>query len=79
MCCRYRGRDVVIREHSGKVHRGRIVNVTPTHVYLAPNEPRNLGGYGYGFGGWGWGWGAAAIGIPLAFIAGLAIGGLWFW
>jgi hypothetical protein len=77
MCCRYRGQVVTIRDRSGRVHHGRIVNVTPTHVYIAPQGPRSLGGYGYGFyGGWRFG---APFAIPLAFIAGFALGGLFFW
>ncbi|WP_204524739.1 hypothetical protein [Litchfieldia alkalitelluris] len=76
LCCRYKGRYVTITDKRGKVHKGHIVNVTRTHVYLAPQANRNLGGFGYGWG-WGYGYGAAAA-VPLAFIGGLALGAA-FW
>jgi len=81
LCCRNRGRAVVIRDRNGNVYRGIIDRVTPTHVYLRPPRPprptRNLGGFGYGFvrpyygGGYGFGWAAAAI--ALAAIAAFTI------
>ncbi len=74
LCCKYKGRHVSITDKRGKVHNGRIVDVTRTHVYLAPVGGRGLGGYGFG---WGWGWGAP-FAIPLAFIGGFALGSL-FW
>ncbi|HHW37222.1 MAG TPA: hypothetical protein GXX18_08305 [Bacillales bacterium] len=75
LCHRHMGKAVEIRTHDGRVHRGVIHRVTPTHVYLQPiGGPRNLGGFGFGF--WGWGFGA---GIALGAIAGLAILPWFFW
>lgn len=75
-CCKYRGRVVGIVERNGRVHHGKIVNVTPTHVYIQPVR-RSLGGLGYGFWGGGFGLGLG-YGIALGAIGGLALGGL-FW
>lgn len=76
ICKRYQGRVVRITCRDGNVHHGRIVDVTRKHVYIAPIA-RNLGGFGYGYYG-GWGYGYRPYAIPLAFITGLALGGL-FW
>lgn len=77
VCCRYRGQVVRIHDKFGNVHVGRITRVTPTHVYIAPAGPRNLGGFGYAFVGWGWRWGWGYR-IALAAIAAIALIGL-FW
>jgi hypothetical protein len=77
VCCCYRGRVVRIHDKFGNVHVGRITYVTPTHVYIAPVGPRNLGGFGYAFAGWGWGWGWGYR-IALAAIVAIALIGL-FW
>ena len=77
MCNRCMGKAVEIRTRDGRIHRGVIHRVTPTHVYLQPlGGPRNLGGFGYGFG---WGWGGFGLGIGLGFIAGLAVLPWFFW
>ncbi|MFC4322317.1 hypothetical protein [Litchfieldia salsa] len=76
MCCRYKGRTVTITDKAGKQHCGRIVDVTRTHVYIAPQGGRNLGGFSYGFYG---GWGYRPYAVPLAFIGGLALGAAFFW
>lgn len=78
LCCRYRGRLVEIRDKFGKVHRGIITRVTPTHVYLKPMT--NPGPRGFGFGYYGgpffgrpfFGFGAAAFAVSLAAIAAIA-------
>jgi hypothetical protein len=36
VCAQNIGRPVVVRTVDGKMHRGRIARVTPTHLYLAP-------------------------------------------
>lgn len=76
LCCRYRGRFVQIKDRFGRVHRGVITRVTPTHVFLRPNQyrgPRNVGGFGFGFfGGPFFGFGAAAFAISLAAIVAIA-------
>lgn len=76
ICQRYHGKVVSITCRDGRKHVGRIVRVTPRMVYIQPTGGVR-GGYGYGFyGGWGWGY---PIGIPLAFITGVVLGGLLFW
>ena len=79
-CCRYKGRVVNITCRDGKRHVGRIVDVTRRHVYIQPIGPsgRNLGGFGYGYYG-GYGYYRRPFAVPLAFITGLALGGLFFW
>lgn len=81
LCCRHQGRAVRIRDKFGKVHRGIIDRVSPTHVYIRPFGPKNrrgfdYGGFGYGgFGrpfGFGFGFGAAAA-IALAAIVAFAV------
>ncbi|WP_409290248.1 hypothetical protein [Peribacillus sp. SCS-37] len=70
------GRAVVIRTHSGEVHRGIIHRVNRSRVFLRPLGGRgNYGGFGYGYygGGYGFdyglGWGVALGAIAaLAFI-----------
>ena len=76
LCCRYKGKVVRITDKAGRVHVGRICRVTPHKVYIEPMIRR--GGYGFGFGGWGWGFGAP-FGIAFGFIAGFALGSLFFW
>lgn len=76
LCCQHRGKLVTIRDRAGKIHRGRITRVTRSHVYLSPSGGRGLGGYGWGYYGAGYGYGYA---VPLAFIAGFALGGLLWW
>lgn len=73
-CCKNIGRPVTIRTKDGRVHRGIIHRVSPTHVYLRPLPSRNLAGYGYGYWGGGFGWG-----IALGAIAGLAIAPWFLW
>jgi hypothetical protein len=78
-CCRYKGRVVNITCRDGKRHVGRIVDVNRRHVYIEP-----LGSRGSGLGGFGYGYYRRPgffrpIAIPLAFITGLALGGLFFW
>ncbi|MFY4776875.1 hypothetical protein [Metabacillus sp. RGM 3146] len=80
ICQRYHGQNVRITHRDGNVHVGRIVRVTPTHVFIQPYRGRG-GGYGMGYygrryGGYGWG---AAYGIGLGFIAGVALAGIFFW
>ncbi|MBM7659683.1 hypothetical protein JOC85_000450 [Bacillus mesophilus] len=78
LCCRYQGKVVKIREHTGRVHVGKITRVTKTHVYIQP-AGGGLGGLGYGFyGGWGWRPGVG-YGLALGAITGLALAGLFFW
>ncbi|MBB6453754.1 hypothetical protein HNQ94_002205 [Salirhabdus euzebyi] len=67
-CCRHKGKAVAIRTREGRVHRGIIHRVSPTHVYLQPLPSRNLGGYGYG-----WGWGGYGWGVALGTIVGLSL------
>lgn len=72
MCQQHIGKCVVITEHNGRRHYGRITRVDNKHVYLQP-----LGNRGFGYGwGWGWGWGYP---VALGAIAGLALAGLFFW
>ncbi|MCH1626372.1 hypothetical protein [Fredinandcohnia quinoae] len=77
VCCRYQGRVVNIRCKNGKRHVGRILRVTNSHVYIQPFGERNLGGFSYGFWG-GYGGFYRPYAIPLAFITGVVLGGL-FW
>ncbi|MCA1030380.1 hypothetical protein LCL95_04910 [Bacillus timonensis] len=80
ICNRYRGRVVNISCKDGKKHVGRIINVTRSHVYLEPFQQRNFGGFGYGYYGRGYGYGfRRPFAVPLAFISGLVLGGLFFW
>lgn len=68
------GRPVRIRTMDGNDHHGIITRVSPTHVYLRPMPPRNVGGrFGYGYGLW-WGFGLGfGIGIALGAIVGIAL------
>lgn len=49
-CLRYRGRLVWVRCRDGRLYQGRIVRVTPSHVYLIPaarpiaERDREMGG-----------------------------------
>jgi hypothetical protein len=76
LCCRHHGRFVTIRDRFGRVYNGRIIRVSRTHVFLQPRGPRNLGGFGFGF--WSPFGFFSPFAIPLAFIAGFALGGLFF-
>lgn len=80
LCCKHRGKVVRLTDRAGRAHVGRIINVTPSHVYIQPIR-RNLGGFGYGFFGPGFGFGGfhRPFAVPLAFLTGLAVGGLFFW
>ncbi|NMM68787.1 hypothetical protein HHU09_14095, partial [Bacillus clausii] len=49
ICQQHIGKCVVITEHNGRRHYGRIMRVDNKHVYLQP-----LGNRGFGYG-WGWG------------------------
>lgn len=72
ICQQHIGKCVVLTEHSGKRHYGRITRVDHNHVYLQP-----LGNRGYSYGwGWGGGWGYP---VALGAIAGFALAGLFFW
>lgn len=77
LCCRYQGRVVSICCRDGKRHTGKIVRVTNSHVYIQPVDGRNMGGFGFGFWG-GYGGFYRPYAIPLAFITGVVLGGL-FW
>lgn len=80
LCCRYRGKHVRIWDKRGGVHSGRIVHVTRNKVYIQPFMKRNPGGFGFGYyGGYYGGFFGAPFAISLAFIAGIALGGLFFW
>jgi hypothetical protein len=74
LCCRYHGKVVRINDRNDRVHVGRICRVTPNKVYIEPLQQR--GGYGLGYYGYGYGY---PYGIGLAFITGIALGGLLFW
>ncbi|WLR43335.1 hypothetical protein LC087_03880 [Bacillus carboniphilus] len=74
VCNRYRGRHVRITEKCGRVHTGRIVNVTPNQVFIQPSGRAR--GYGYGYYGYPY---FPAYGIGLGLIAGVALAGLFFW
>ena len=77
ICNQNVGKVARITDRRGRVHVGRIVRVTPQKVFISPMIRRGAPGYGYGWwGGWGWG---AAYGIGLGLIAGMALGGLFFW
>lgn len=76
LCCRYQGKVVRIREHNGREHVGRITRVSPNRVYIEPYGQRGGFGYGYFGGYYGSGYGYS---IALSFIAGVALGGLFFW
>lgn len=73
-CCEYRGKPVMITTRDGKVHRGVVERVTPTHVYLRPMGRGRIGGFGYY--GYGYGWG---IPIALGAIAGIALATAFWW
>lgn len=82
LCQRYHGQNVTLTCRDGSRHVGRIVRVTPRTVYIQPVGGRRLGGFGFGFyGGYYGGFygGYSPIGIPLAFVTGLVLGGLLFW
>ncbi|MGX1900060.1 hypothetical protein EDD69_107115 [Thermolongibacillus altinsuensis] len=77
LCCRYRGRSVEIRDRFGRIHRGIIDRVTPSHVYIRPiraRGPRSFGGFGFGF----FGFGAAAFAIAIGAIVALSLIPFWF-
>lgn len=74
LCCRYHGKHVTIKCRDGKIHNGKIVRVTRRNVYIQPIRPNQLGGFGYGYYGY-----YRPYAVPLAFIAGVAIGSLFFW
>lgn len=78
LCCKHQGRVATLHLRGGKTHRGKIVDVTPTHVYLQPIGGRNLGGLGYGFYG-GFGFGYRPFAVPLALVTGFALGSLFWW
>ncbi|WP_370621780.1 hypothetical protein [Bacillus sp. JCM 19034] len=71
ICCRYKGERVCITDKSGRKHVGTITHITPTHVYIKPDQD-DYCGYSYGFFGFGYP-------IALGFIAGLALAPLFFW
>jgi hypothetical protein len=83
LCCRHYGKPARIIDRAGRRHFGRIVKVTPTHVHIQPSRRRIAGfGYGYyrpwgGYGGYGgYGYGYNTYAVPLSFIAGLIVGGI---
>lgn len=80
LCCKHYGKTVRITDRVGRTHVGKIVRVTERNVYIQQTG-RNLGGLGYGFfgPGFGYGYGYNPYAIPLSFITGLAVGGLFFW
>ncbi len=71
LCCRYRGKEVVLRHRNGRTYRGTIVNVDRRNVYVRPAGGRR--GYGYGY------WGRGLLAFSLGAIVGIGIAGLWFW
>lgn len=77
-CQRYHGQVVTVKCRDGSNHSGRIVRVSPSHVYIQPTGKRNLGGFGMGFYGGFYG-GYSPIAVPLAFVTGIVLGGLLFW
>ncbi|CAG9621998.1 hypothetical protein [Sutcliffiella rhizosphaerae] len=79
-CQRYRGQTVTVRCRDGSSHHGRIVRVSPSHVYLQPVGRHRFGGYGLGFWGGGYGgYGYSPVAVPLAFVTGVVLGSLLFW
>ncbi|MBM7702013.1 hypothetical protein [Metabacillus iocasae] len=80
LCNRYRGRVVRITDRGGRVHVGRIANVSRSHVYIQPltrgRGPRGFGYFGYRYG-YGYGYGPA-YGVALGFITGVALSALFF-
>jgi hypothetical protein len=79
-CRRYQGQMVTVRCRDGSSHHGRIVRVSPSHVYLQPAGGNRFGGFGMGFwGGYYGGYGYNPVAVPLAFITGVVLGGLLFW
>lgn len=92
MCCQHVGKSVVIREKSGRVHRGIVDRVDRNYVYLRPmTRGRGIGGFGYGYygygggygGGYGYGYGGGyGYGwgrVALGAIAGFALASAFFW
>ena len=78
LCQRYHGQNVTLSCRDGSRYSGRIVRVTPRTVYIQPTGGRSFGGFGYGYYGGFYG-GYSPIGIPLAFVTGLVLGGLLLW
>ncbi|MCM3617249.1 hypothetical protein M3936_06645 [Sutcliffiella horikoshii] len=79
-CCRYQGQMVTVRCRGGVSHHGRIVRVSPSHVYIQPTGRNRFGGFGMGFwGGYYGGYGYNPVAVPLAFVTGVVLGGLLFW
>ncbi|NLP52689.1 MULTISPECIES: hypothetical protein [Bacillaceae] len=79
-CRRYQGQMVTVRCRDGSSHHGRIVRVSPSHVYIQPTGGNRFGGYGMGFwGGYYGGYGYNPVAVPLAFVTGVVLGGLLFW
>lgn len=81
-CQRYQGQVVTIRCRDGSSHCGRIMRVSPSHVYIQPNRRGALNGFGMGYypgyGGYP-GYGYNPVAVPLAFVTGIVLGGLLFW
>ncbi|WP_223701933.1 hypothetical protein [Sutcliffiella deserti] len=80
-CRRYQGQVVTVKCRDGSSHHGRIVRVSPSHVYIQSNNRGGLGGFGMGFyGGYGGYYGGyRPYAVPLAFVTGIVLGGLLFW
>ncbi len=78
-CMRGIGRPCSIRTNDGRVYRGIITRVTPTHVYIRGFQtPAFRGGFGYGYYP-GWGFGAGFVtGIALSAIVALAFFPFWW-
>ncbi|TMW71535.1 hypothetical protein [Alteribacter natronophilus] len=78
VCRRHQGRNVRIIEHSGRQHAGRIVRVSPSHVFLESRQPQG-GGFGYGWGPRYGYYRPYVYPVALAAISGFALGALLFW
>lgn len=95
ICSRNIGRPVEVRTVDGRVHRGVISRVTPTHLYTRPfgtpvagDDTPAVGKQAVDLQGkkdteeiqWGWGWGwGFGAGIALGAIASLAFLPFFWW
>lgn len=77
LCCRYNGQVVQIKEHSGRVHFGRITRVSDDRVWIDPqysdsyHSSRNVMFHHYPTYHYGYP-------IALGFISGIILASLFF-